>query len=128
MCTIKIHASTLDMKRVMQVATVMLNGNLLPPFQIFNGEQNGRIATKELPMFPEMCHYAMQKKAWMDKAMMMKWIDECLKPWKNTLPSTAVPLLILDSFRVHMMGPVVNISPVGARTYANPLMLVSIGL
>ena len=50
----------------------------------------------------------MQKKAWMDKAMMMKWIDVCLKLWKNTLPPMVVPLLVLDSFRIHMMGPVVE--------------------
>ena len=108
MHTIHIRASTLDTKRAMLAATVTMNGNLLPPFLIFKGEQNGRIATKELPTFPEMCHYAMQKKAWMDEAMMMKWIDKCLKPWNNTLPSTAVPLLLLDSFRVHMLGSVVK--------------------
>ena len=83
MCKINIHASTSDTKRATLAATVTLNGNILPPFLIFKGEQNGRIATKELPTFPEMCHYAMQKKAWMDEAMMMKWIDECLKLWKN---------------------------------------------
>ncbi|KAL7487871.1 hypothetical protein ACHAW6_013450 [Cyclotella cf. meneghiniana] len=55
-----------------------------------------------------MYHYAMQKKAWMDESMMMKWIDKSLKPWKNTLPPTVVPLLILDSFCVHMMGPIVQ--------------------
>ena len=47
------------------------------------------------------------KKAWMDESMMRLWIEKCLSPWKNTLPQNCVPLLILDSFRVHMMGPIV---------------------
>ena len=108
MRTVHIRASTSDTKRATLAATVTMSGDLLPPFLIFKGAENGRIATKELPTYPEMCCYAMQKKAWMDEAMMMKWIDVCLKPWKNTLPPMVVPLLILDSFRVHMMGPVVE--------------------
>ena len=43
--------------------------------------------------------------------MMMKWIEVCLMPWKNTLPPTVVPLLILDSFCPHMIGPVVETIP-----------------
>ncbi len=84
MRTIYSRASTSDTKRAMLAATVTMSGNLLPPFLIFKGEPNGRIAKKELPTFPEMCHYAMQKKAWMDEAMMMKWIEECLHHGKNT--------------------------------------------
>ncbi len=59
-------------------------------------------------MFPGMCCYAMQKKAWMDKPMMMNWMEVCLMPWKNMLAPTVVPLLILDSFHVQMMGPVIE--------------------
>ena len=36
------------------------------------------------------------------------WIQNVLSEWKETLPPNAVPLLILDSFRVHMMGSIVN--------------------
>ncbi len=85
-----------------------MNGDLLPPLLIFKGEQNCRIANKEIPTFSEMCCYTMQKKAWMDEPMMMKWIEVCLARWKNTLPPTVVPLLILASFCIHMMGPVVE--------------------
>ena len=55
-----------------------------------------------------MGFYAVQNKAWMDESMMDVWIEKCLSPWKDTLPLDATPLLILDSFRVHMMGPVVE--------------------
>ena len=38
---------------------------------------------------------------------MLLWINQCLSPWKDTLPPHTVPLLILDSFHVHMMGLIV---------------------
>ena len=40
--------------------------------------------------------------------MMLLWLEKCLVPWKNTLPDDVMPLLILDSFRIHMMGPIVE--------------------
>ena len=39
---------------------------------------------------------------------MNKWIDQVLIPWKNSREPGAVPLLVLDAYRVHMMGSVVN--------------------
>ena len=51
---------------------------------------------------------AMQKKAWIDEATMIKWIEQCLVLWKNILPPEVLPLLILDSFHIHMMGLVVE--------------------
>ncbi len=32
----------------------------------------------------------------------------CLMPLKNTLPFDVTPLLILDSFCIHMMGPIIE--------------------
>ena len=85
-----------------------MSGQLLVPLIIFKGAANGCIAKKELTMFAPMAVYAVQKKAWMDESMMRLWMEKCLLPWKNTLPQNCVPLLILDSFRVHMMGPIVT--------------------
>ena len=39
---------------------------------------------------------------------MSMWIEQCLSPWKDTLPPEVTPLLVLDSFRVHMMGQIVE--------------------
>jgi len=44
----------------------------------------------------------------MDKAMMHKWIDAVLIPWRQTRDPDVVPLLICDAYCVHMMGSVVN--------------------
>ena len=50
----------------------------------------------------------MQKKAWMDKALMVTWIMKCLLPGKDTLPHDAMPLFILDLLCVHMIGQLVK--------------------
>ena len=44
----------------------------------------------------------------MDEKMMHKWIDDILIPWKQTRSPVVMPLLILDAYRVHMMGSIVN--------------------
>ena len=85
-----------------------MSGEVLLPLLIFKGAKNGRIEKYELPTLPPVCLYAVQKKAWMDESMMAVWIEQVLSPWKDTLPPNAVPLLILDSFHVHMMGRIVT--------------------
>ena len=84
------------------------SGKLLKPFLIFKGKSDGRIAQKELQTFPEDCFYACQPKAWMDANMMNLWIDLVLIPWKESRKPGVIPLLILDAYRVHMMGSIVN--------------------
>ena len=48
----------------------------------------------------------------MDESKMNEWIDVVLQPWKENRdqnnPSLEPPILILDAYRVHQMGSVVN--------------------
>ncbi len=106
--TIHVRSSTTDTKRATLAATVTASGKLLKPMLIFKGQANGRIERNEFQTYPENCVYAMQPKAWMDEKMMHKWIDDVLIPWKQTRNPDVVPLLILDAYRVHMMGSIVN--------------------
>ena len=106
--TINVRTSTTDTKRATLAATVTASGKLLTPFLIFKGKTNGRIANRELQTYPDECIYACQEKAWMDESMMNKWIDLVLIPWKNSRDPSITPLLILDAYRVHMMGSIVN--------------------
>ena len=106
--TIHSRASTTDTKIATLAATVTMSGEVLLPLLIFKGAKNGRIEKNELPTLPPVCLYAVQKKAWMDESMMNVWIEQVLSPWKDTLPPNVVPLLILDSFCVHMMGGIVT--------------------
>ena len=44
----------------------------------------------------------------MDEAMMHKWINQVVIPWRNTRDPGFVPLLILEACQMHMMGSLVN--------------------
>ncbi len=48
-----------------------------------------------------------QKKAWMDKTIMLDWIDLILAPYVAEAPAGIVPVLFLDAYRAHMMTSVV---------------------
>ena len=52
--------------------------------------------------------YKVQPKAWFSEDIMLEWIEEVLTPYVATAPPGIVPLLYLDSIRVHMMGSVVS--------------------
>ena len=106
--TVHVHVSTSDTKRVTLAVTVDASGTMLPPMIIFKGAPNGRIANREFGTYPDGGHYACQKKAWMDEDMMNRWIDLVLVPWKDSKAPGIVPILVLDVYRVHMMGTIVN--------------------
>ena len=44
----------------------------------------------------------------MDKRMMKLWVDKVLAPYLLTAPPHVQPLLLLDSYRCHMMASVIN--------------------
>jgi hypothetical protein len=62
----------------------------------------------ELSTYPESGLYLCHPKVWTDEHAMTKWIDLMLVPWKNAKPPGVFPTLILDVFRIHMMGNIVN--------------------
>ena len=74
---------------------------------IFKGATKARIS-HEFAMYPDQGHYACQQKAWMDEEMMSKWINHVLIPWQNEKGPDVIQLLILNVYRVHMMGNIVN--------------------
>ena len=39
---------------------------------------------------------------------MLEWVDNVLVPYAATVPIGIIPILFLDSFKVHMLGTVVN--------------------
>ncbi len=43
----------------------------------------------------------------MDERVMLAWVEEVLAPYVATAPDDIIPLLILDSYRCHMMASVV---------------------
>ena len=54
-------------------------------------------------------HYHCQKKTWwFDKEVMLAWVKEILKPYVADVPCGIASLLLLDDFKVHKMGVVVQ--------------------
>jgi hypothetical protein len=110
--TIHVWASMMDTKHVTLAATVTAGGNMLRPFLIFKGKQNGRITMHKFSTYAIAGKYACQDKAWMDEVAMHWWIDDILKPWKDeqdiASQSMEPSILSLDAYRVHQMGSVMN--------------------
>jgi hypothetical protein len=72
------------------------------------GKNNGTIARHELPTLPIDLHYRCQEKAWFDEEVMLDWVECCLKPYTANVPCGILPLLLLDDFKVHKMGVVIQ--------------------
>ena len=106
--TVHIRKSTNDTKMVTCAMTVSASGKVLTPLLVFNGAPNGRIKTKEFGTYPPDMENACQGNAWMDEQVMHLWIDKVLKPYVDQAPPGVVPLLLLDSYRCHMMKATVN--------------------
>ena len=75
---------------------------------IFKGAPNGCIGNHKFVTFPDCGHYACQKKAWMDEDMMNRWIDLILVPRKSSKVPDVIPILIFDTYCIHMMGRIEN--------------------
>jgi hypothetical protein len=106
--TVHIRSSTNDTKRATVAVTIAADGTVLPAVVVFKGKPGGRIVEKEFPTYPLNNQYACQEAAWMDEAVMLAWVDGPLKAYVHTAPDGIVPLLILDSYRCHMMASVVQ--------------------
>jgi len=57
------------------------------------------IATQDFVTYTCRCNYACQKTAWMDEVVMLKWVEQVLKPHLLEPLAHVVPLLLLDSYR-----------------------------
>jgi hypothetical protein len=66
-------------------------------------KRGGTIECRELATYPEGAVYKVQPKAWFSKDIMLEWVEEVLAPYIAMAPPGIVPLLFLDSFRVHMI-------------------------
>jgi hypothetical protein len=106
--TINMHIGANDSKRCTVVCTITASGEIIKPMVIYAGTRGVRIATHELPQHPQDMHYAVQKKAWFDEVTMLEWVEKVLAPDVPKDPVGIIPVLFLDSFKVHLLGSVAN--------------------
>ena len=102
--TVPILMSTNDTPRVTVVATITASGDQFLPMVIFKGSPTGTIAETEIPLFDPTSIYDVQKNAWMDERVMKHWVDQVLQPYVATAPDDVIPVLLLDSYRCHIMA------------------------
>ena len=99
--------------RLTAMIGVTRSGHQFPPFLIYKGAKSrgGRvlkeIATNEIAElngYPSGMAYAVQKKAWMDEALMLEWVALVWKPYTKTIKGPT--MLIIDEAPSHMTANV----------------------
>ncbi len=102
--------SSSQTKRATAALAVTAAGDFLTPMIIFKGKPDGLIARRELPTLDPTSIYACQDAAWMDERCMLTWVNEVLHAYlvANPPPEGVQPVLLLDSYRCHMMASVVS--------------------
>ena len=106
--TVNVRKSTSDTKRATFAMTVSASGKVLKPMLVYKGKSGGRIEKRKFPLFPKDIVYACQDNAWMDETVMLKWVEKILKPYVALSPEHVIPIILLDSYRCHMMASVVT--------------------
>ncbi len=91
-----IHIRTLTNNTMRSAVAVTITGDstLLPLTIIFKGKHDGRITRTEFATYPAANHYCCQDVAWMDKQVMIVWVEEVLAPYVATASKDIIPLLI----------------------------------
>jgi hypothetical protein len=85
-----VRTSGSDKRHVTVILTIAANGAVLPTMIVFKGKR----ALKDIKA-PKGCFVTVQQKAWVDKDIMIRWVDECLRAYTNRNRM----LLVMDSFR-----------------------------
>jgi len=113
---------------------VTLSGKKLPPFVIFKGMPNGRIAREWTGStnYPSTSIYAVQQKAWIDEQTFLEWIRKLWGPFCVGKPST---YLLMDECTVHLMPSCLDaIQDCGTevdfviRGYTSKLQVLDVGI
>jgi len=106
--TINVRTSTSSTMRITVALSVTASGEMLTPLIVYKGKPGARIA-RQLATYPAGPVYCCQDRAWMDEQVMIRWVKEVLAPFVSAAPPGVIPLLILDSYRCHLMSSVVDL-------------------
>ncbi len=106
--TINVWGSTDDTKRCTVAVTITASGHKLPLLVVCKGKTTGKIAKKELHKYEKGPVYVSQDNAWMDRDVMLLWVNQVLKPYAQMAPLHVRPIFYLDSYCCHMLRDVVS--------------------
>ena len=100
--TIVISTLTNDTRRATVALTITAAGDQLVPMVVYKGTENGTIKKRELQHHHPTCIYKTQENEWMDKRVMLHWVED-------VLVSYVALIILLDSYHCHIMTLVVNV-------------------
>lgn len=83
---------------------ITASGLKLPPLLVFKGTATGRVR-REFVNYNPGARYATQEKAWVDQAVMQRWIETVWTPWTAMHPRS---YLLMDQFTVHKTAETTN--------------------
>jgi len=106
--TVNMQKGAEESKRCTVALTATAAGGFLTPFIVYKGVKGGTIDKRELPQHPQGAVYTVQNKAWFNEEVMLHWVEHVLAPYVATAPVGIIPILFLDSFKVHLLGIVAN--------------------
>jgi hypothetical protein len=108
--TVIIRTSTNNTRRATVALTITATaaGDQLVPMVVYKETENGTIKKRELPNHEHMCIYQTQDNVWMDKRVMLRWVEDVLAPFISLAPPGIIPIILLDSYRCHIMALVLN--------------------
>jgi DDE superfamily endonuclease len=105
--TINVRKSSGSTIRLTAALTITASGEALQPMIVYKGKPDGRIQ-RNFNTYPQGAIYECQDKAWVDERVMLNWVETVLRPYVKKAPEGVHPIIILDSFRCHMMTSVVD--------------------
>jgi hypothetical protein len=106
--TVNGQTSSSSTLRVTVAVTITASGEFLKPLIIFKGKPGARIERREFRTFDASNLYTCQERAWLDERVTKMWIRLVLRPYVETAPAEIQPVLLLDSYRCHMMATIVQ--------------------
>jgi hypothetical protein len=107
--TVAIRTTLSDTKHATVALTITAAGDQSVPMVVYKGTENGHIKQCKLALHDPTCIYKTQADAWMDKRVMLRWVEDVLAPNISLAPPTIVPLILLDLYQCHIMALVVNV-------------------
>ena len=92
--------------------TVTASKKMLQEVVVFKGKGKAPRIWKEITKYAELFGgngvYTTQANAWMDEGVMFLWAQDVLKLYVSLAPRRVHPVLLLDSYRCHLMASVVS--------------------
>jgi hypothetical protein len=107
--TIVIRTTANDTQCAIIALTITAAGDQLVPIVMYKGTENDHITQHELALHDPMCIYETQANAWMDKRVMLCWVEDVLAPYISLAPTGIVPSILLDLHQCHIMALVVSV-------------------